>query len=138
MRKGVSPNIQQQNERREKRWRVKSNNDNDLVAFPLGLEILRVLEQLLAKQTRLVQLGKGLSLFFTILLAIAIAIKTIQYAASPSIILSLDRRRRRRRLSCRGAEFCTHGTRVACISFATERGDVERRSKFLKTVVYVV
>jgi hypothetical protein len=113
------------------------------VALPLGLEILRVLEQLresvLAKQTRLVQLGKRLSLFLAIVLAIAFPIKTVQYAAaaaSPSIGLSLGRR-----LSCRdigGAEFCTHGTRVACISFATERVEVERRSKFLETVIYVV
>ena len=53
-----------------------------LVALPLRLEILRVLEQLresvLAKQTRLVQLGKRLSLFLTIVLAIAITVKTAQ------------------------------------------------------------
>jgi hypothetical protein len=108
------------------------------MTLPLRLEILRVLEQLrksvLAKQTHLVQPGHRLSLFLTLLLAIAI--NTIQRAASPSLGLG----RRRSRLSCRdtGAHFCTHDTRVARVCFAAERVEVERRSEFLEAVVHVV
>jgi hypothetical protein len=112
------------------------NSDNDLVALPLGLKILRVLDKLresvLAKQTRLVQPRDRLSLFLTTFLAIAV--DTVQCAATTGLAP------RRGRLGCRdtGAHFCTDGAGVACVRFAAERVEVERRSEFLETVVHVV